>query len=281
MLTVENHDRDNAGLTYVYPVLSRRAGGLSIGINLNPNNKCNWRCIYCQVPDLIRGSAPAINLEQLGIELRQFINDVLNEDFFERENVDVALRSIKDIALSGNGESTSADEFDDVILLITNILSEFNLTGLIKLVLITNGSFIQQPNIQRGLQHMSEINGEVWFKVDSATQEGMKRINSINRTMSSVSLNLDKAAHLCPTWLQTCMFQQNGQLPSDIEQNAYIEFLQNLLINDTPIKGVLLYGLARPSLQIEAPTLSRLEHDWLEQFAERIKRLSLPVKINS
>ncbi|MCZ7653281.1 MAG: hypothetical protein M5R42_01880 [Rhodocyclaceae bacterium] len=64
-LDVTDHSRDSAGLTYVYPVVSRRAGGVSIGINLNPNNACNWRCIYCQVPDLKRGAAPLIDLDRL------------------------------------------------------------------------------------------------------------------------------------------------------------------------------------------------------------------------
>ncbi|MBS0311602.1 MAG: radical SAM protein, partial [Proteobacteria bacterium] len=54
-LTSTNHDRDSAGMTYVYPVVSRRAGGVSVGINLNPNNACNWACVYCQVPNLTRG----------------------------------------------------------------------------------------------------------------------------------------------------------------------------------------------------------------------------------
>jgi len=40
-LTVTDHSRESAGLTYVYPVLSRRSGGVSVGINLNPNNACN------------------------------------------------------------------------------------------------------------------------------------------------------------------------------------------------------------------------------------------------
>ena len=57
-LTVTDHSRDSAGMTYVYPVVSRRAGGVSVGINLNPNNACNWACVYCQVPDLARGTAP-------------------------------------------------------------------------------------------------------------------------------------------------------------------------------------------------------------------------------
>ena len=55
MLTTDDHRRDSAGLRYVYPVISRRAGGVSIGINLNPNNACNWACVYCQVENLTRG----------------------------------------------------------------------------------------------------------------------------------------------------------------------------------------------------------------------------------
>jgi hypothetical protein len=35
-LTSINHDRNSAGMTYVYPVVSRRAGGVSVGVNLNP-----------------------------------------------------------------------------------------------------------------------------------------------------------------------------------------------------------------------------------------------------
>lgn len=71
-LTVTNHNRNLTGLTYVYPVLSRRAGGLSIGINFNTNNACNWRCIYCQVPELKNGAAPEIDLNLLASELRFF-----------------------------------------------------------------------------------------------------------------------------------------------------------------------------------------------------------------
>ncbi len=285
MLTVEDHSRDSADLTYVYPVLSRRAGGLSVGINLNPNNKCNWRCIYCQVPDLKRGSAPEINLEKLDAELRLFLTDVLQGDFFERQNIEPELRVIKDIALSGNGESTSAAEFDEIIILIGKIMQDFDLVtskkGQIKLVLITNGSFIQRPNVQKGLQNMTELNGEIWFKLDSATEKGMKRINSINRTMNSVIANLDRACRLCPTWLQTCVFQQDGSAPSEEEQTAYLNFIQTLLENNTPLKGVLLYGLARPSMQPEATDLLALNPEWLEKFADRIRQLSLPVKISS
>jgi wyosine [tRNA(Phe)-imidazoG37] synthetase (radical SAM superfamily) len=61
----------------VYPVVSRRAGGVSVGINLNPNNKCNWRCIYCQVPNLARGNAPKIDVAQLRAELTGFLREII------------------------------------------------------------------------------------------------------------------------------------------------------------------------------------------------------------
>ena len=43
------HPRSFADFRYVYPVVSRRAGGISLGVNLNLDKRCNFRCIYCQV----------------------------------------------------------------------------------------------------------------------------------------------------------------------------------------------------------------------------------------
>ncbi len=113
-LTVTDHDRGSAGLTYVYPVVSRRAGGVSVGINLNVNNACNWRCIYCQVPELTRGAPPPVDLGKLERELSGFLQDVLHGDFLAAR-VPVEARRLNDIAISGNGEPTSAREFESVI----------------------------------------------------------------------------------------------------------------------------------------------------------------------
>ena len=77
MLDVYNHQRDAANLTYIYPVLSRRAGGISVGINLNINRKCNWACVYCQVENLQRGNPESINLTLFQEELNYFLNECL------------------------------------------------------------------------------------------------------------------------------------------------------------------------------------------------------------
>ena len=38
-LTTDDHDRGAAGLRWVYPVISQRSGGCSVGVNLNPNHQ--------------------------------------------------------------------------------------------------------------------------------------------------------------------------------------------------------------------------------------------------
>ena len=280
MLTTTDHSRDSAGLTYVYPVISRRSAGLSIGINLNPNNACNWRCIYCQVPDLIRGSSPEIDLQQLKNELDGFLKDVTHGDFYDRYNVTEDLRTIKDIAISGNGESTSSEQFDQIVLLIGQSIKQFQLQNKIKLVLITNGSLAHKKVVQTGLSSMSTINGEVWFKLDNATDIGLKNINHAGLSIERVKQNLKTMSALCPTWLQTCMFKLDGKPPAESELKSYLQFLSWTKEEELGIKGVLLYGLARPSMQAEAPRLSALSEEWMNNFASEIRALKFQIKVN-
>ncbi len=279
VLNIYDHDRDSAGLTYVYPVISRRAGGVSVGINLNTNNACNWRCIYCQVPDLKRGSAPEVDLEKLAGELRSFLRELLQGDFMQRR-VPAEARRLNDIALSGNGEPTSAKEFVQVVDLIGTIMAEFDLTGKIKLVLITNGSLIQRAKVKEGLRRMARLGGEVWFKLDSATANGIRRINGTRQTVEKMHDNLRTAALLCPTWLQTCVFEFDGQPPTDIEREAYLKFIGRLQAEEVPLQGVLLYGLARPSMQPEAARLSALPQEWMLNLAAEIEEQGIAVKLN-
>ncbi|MGE5757339.1 MAG: radical SAM protein [Sideroxydans sp.] len=272
-LNATDHSRDSAGLRYVYPVVSRRAGGVSVGINLNPNNACNWRCIYCQVPDLTRGTAPSIDLALLEKELAGFLHELQHGDFMQR--VPPEARRITDIALSGNGEPTTAQEFAEVI----EVIARHKPAGL-KLVLITNGSLMQRANVQQGLRRMAQLDGEVWFKLDRASEEGMQRINDTRMTMDKVRQNLATAIACCPnTWLQTCWFAVDGAAPGRQDEDDYLDFLAGLLRDGTRPQGVLLYGLARPSLQAEAPRLSALSNEQMEAFAGKIRALGLEVRV--
>ena len=279
-LNVVDHSRDSAGLRYVYPVVSRRAGGVSVGINLNTNNACNWRCVYCQVPDLKLGTASAVDLVLLEKELRGFLHELLHGDFM-RQHVPEGARRINDIALSGNGEPTSAKEFVQVIELIGRLQKELALPPHIKLVLITNGSLMHRPYVQQGLRLMAQFKGEVWFKLDRASATGMQTINNTQLSMEKVRKNLVSAIALCPTWLQTCWLALDGLAPAKQDEDDYLDFIAGLLHDNIMPQGVLLYSLARPSLQAEASRLAALSGQEMEPFAERIRALGVVVKVST
>lgn len=278
-LKVTEHRRDVVGLRYVYPVISRRAGGVSVGINLNTNNACNWRCIYCQVPQLQLGTAPAVDLALLEHELREFLKGLLYGDFMQTRVPEEA-RRINDIAISGNGEPTSAAEFKQVIELIAALKYELALPEQIKLVLITNGSLLQRDTVQQGLRLMEHLNGEVWFKLDRASEQGMAQINDTRSSLDKVRENLLTALSCCAnTWLQTCWFALDGAAPSVQDEDDYLQFLQSLMGQNSAPRGVLLYGIARASLQPEAVRLTALSLAQMEAFAQRIRALGMTVKV--
>lgn len=278
-LSTNAHDRDAAGMTYVYPVVSRRAGGVSVGINLNPNNACNWRCIYCQVPNLKRGGPPPIDLALLDEELRRMLTDIVAGNFLER-HAPMDMRRLNDVALSGNGEPTSAPEFDAVVHLIGQAMSDFGLLSQgVKLVLISNGSLSHRAYVQAGIKRMKPLNGEVWFKFDRATKAGMHLVNDTEADPERHYKRLAQVAMLCPTWIQTCMFALDGAPVSDTEVDAYLAMLARTQTDRLPLRGVLLYGLARPPMQAEAPRLSTLPEHWLRDLAGRIESLGLTVRL--
>jgi len=271
-LSISNHDRDLAGLVHVYPVVSRRAQGVSIGVNLNPNNACNFRCVYCQVPGLNRGSAPPIDLNLLEAELSAFL-EVATQGAWMEECVPEGSRVIRDIAFSGNGEPTSAEPFDDIVTTVAHVADSFGLE--VPLVLITNGSLASSARVQRGLEVLAANNGVAWFKLDRATDEGIREVNDWPGGVDATWKNLKETAARIPTWIQTCMFGRDGSPPSDEEVQAYLDLLARAQAEELPLRGVLLYGLARQSHQPEADSLERLTLEWLESLAARVRALGL------
>ena len=275
-LTVTNHNRNITGLTYVYPVLSRRAGGLSIGINFNINNACNWRCIYCQVPELKIGAAPSCDLNLLAKELRLFLNDVLHGDFYDRMEVPNEQRVIKDIAIAGNGEPTSLENFDVAVSMIGDIATELGIFPDSHFVLITNGSLIHRPTVQAGLKVLKDLGGEVWFKMDSGTPEGRALVNHSAQTNEAVLKNITLAAQICPTKIQICLvdYQKNSFLMN--ERKGFLKFLV-VIRAVTTIKNVTIYTLARPSQQPEAVDLQPMPLEIMQNFAQDIRELGFDV----
>jgi wyosine [tRNA(Phe)-imidazoG37] synthetase (radical SAM superfamily) len=277
-LSFDDHSRDAAGLVYVYPVVSRRSGGVSVGINLNPNNACNWACAYCQVEGLVRGAAPQIDLELLTRELDGFLGLAMTGAWMEA-NAPAGARRITDIALSGNGEPTTCGQFPEVI---ERVIEARERAGLqVPIVLITNGSRVHLDPVQRGLRAMAGAGGQVWFKLDRATAAGREAVNRIEGGAGRATEQLALAAGCCPTRVQTCMYTVDGVPPAEAELQAYLALLQREVEAGTTLDGVTLYGLARPSMQPGAERLGRVTPEWLEALAERVREATaLPVAVH-
>ncbi len=268
MLTTDDHRRDSAGMRYVYPVVSRRAGGVSIGINLNVNNACNWACVYCQVDNLRRGGPPPVDLALLARELSQFLDDAIHGDFMVRA-VPSEARRLMDVAFSGNGEPTSAAEFAAAVECVGRALEDFGLGGKLVPRLITNGSLLHRPAVAAGIRRLGELGGEVWFKLDRAEPEAMAEINGAPQRPMRVAAHLARCAALAPTWVQTCWFALDGGAPDAAARAAYCALLAPLA---PQLVGIHLYGLARPSLQAGAARLSALPEEALAAFAAEIQK---------
>src|SRR5688572_22545251 len=108
------HSRHWATNRYVYPVISRRSKGLSIGVNLNPDKICNFDCVYCCVDRTMPPTVREVDMAVLRDELQHMVQIAASGEIWTQPPFDqtpAPLRRINDIAFSGDGEPTSFGKF--------------------------------------------------------------------------------------------------------------------------------------------------------------------------
>src|SRR5438128_7351502 len=158
---------------FVYPVLSRRSEGISVGVNLNPDKVCNFDCIYCQVDRTTQSETQFVETRQLLEELEDTLRLVTSGALFEHpqfKGTPPGLRRLNDIAFSGDGEPTTYRNFDEIIGACAQVKRRSGLDG-VKMVLITNASMFHRPAVERGLAILDENQGEIWAKLEAGTEE--------------------------------------------------------------------------------------------------------------
>src|SRR5579871_2366321 len=144
------HSRHYHANHYVYPVLSRRSKGISIGVNLNPDKICNFDCIYCQVDRHIAPEVTRVDQQKLLSELDELLALATNGEIYRDDpfrEVPQHLRRLNDIAFSGDGEPTSYREFEQIVSLVAELKARHGLADT-KIVLITNATLLNRPPVQ-------------------------------------------------------------------------------------------------------------------------------------
>jgi hypothetical protein len=64
------YPRDFLENKFVYLVISPRAGGLTIGVNVNPVLQCTFQCVYCEINRSEPARAARFDVERMTEELR-------------------------------------------------------------------------------------------------------------------------------------------------------------------------------------------------------------------
>jgi wyosine [tRNA(Phe)-imidazoG37] synthetase (radical SAM superfamily) len=274
LLNYNQHTRSFHNFSYVYPVVSRRSQGVSLGINLNLNNSCNWRCVYCQVDGLIRGKPEAVDLPLLEQELDTMLEWIIHGDFLTTQ-VSAPWQRFNDICIAGNGEPTLSPDFAAVMQLIAKLRAKYHLGSYVKTILITNGSEVHKPKVQAGLEILAALNGQVWFKIDRATPDKIAAVNQIQLSLPSIINRLTIASQLCPTYIQSCWFNRDGIAPSADDITAFIELVAQV---KPLIAGILLYSTARNPALPEGKGISQVSQEFLTNLANRLHSLDINVK---
>ncbi len=266
-----SHPRQFRENRYVYPVVSRRAGGVSIGVNLNPDKACNFDCVYCQVDRHQPGGRSFVDLHRLAAELDAALADALSGRLFEDPRFAAtppALRRVNDIALSGDGEPTTYRNFEEVVQVCAAARQRAGQPEL-KLVLITNASMFHRPGVQRALDLLDRSAGEIWAKLDAGTEEYYRRIARTAVPFARILENLRLAAQKRPIVIQSLFLRLAGEGPSIGEQEAYCQRLAEIAAAGGKIKLVQVHTIAR---QPAEPSVTPLERAELEALADRIRR---------
>jgi wyosine [tRNA(Phe)-imidazoG37] synthetase (radical SAM superfamily) len=257
------HSRSWQTNRYVYPVVSRRSRGLSVGVNLNPDKACNFDCAYCSVdrtvPSTVRDVDPAV----LRAELDHLLGLAASGAIFAQPPFDATpahLRRINDVAFSGDGEPTSYSGFTDACRLAAELIAAHGLIG-VKPVLITNATLLDRPAVQSGLAVLDACGGEIWAKLDAGTEDWYQRVDRSRIPLSKVIANIRAAGQTRDLVIQSLFCRLHGEAPSDAEITAYVGHLAELRAAGCRIRLVQVYTTARTTAEsyVDPLTLPELQ----------------------
>ena len=285
---VTDHRRQWRDCRYVYPVVSRRARGVSVGVNLNLDKRCTFNCLYCQINRRVRREPMEVVIPVLGDELDQALSQASSGELWQEKRFSqtpAELRRINDIAFSGDGEPTSLENFDQAVQAAADALTRYRQAEQttissepIKLIVITNASHLRSAQFRRALPILDANDGEIWAKLDAGSEEFFAKVNrpAGGVTLQEIMENILSVAQLSPVVIQTLWFRIDRAGPEASEILAYCDRLNWLREQGGQIKLVQLHTLARPPASARASTLP---DDELNAIAKIVRENIMPTPV--
>lgn len=254
---------------FIYLVVSQRARGLSIGVNMNPDQLCNFHCVYCEVKRATPQKDRRVNIKQMTAELKRMLSWVQQGSLQELacyRTVPEELLQLREIALSGDGEPTLCPNFSEVVQALIHTRATAH-HPFFKVVLITNGTCLDAPEVQSGLRWFTDRD-EIWVKLDVGTQEAMDRINRSNILLENILRNILNLARQRPVVIQSLFPLLHDAEPSTGDIDAYVKRLSELKAAGAQIALVQIYSAHRPT---SLPDCRHLSLQCLSRIAHRVR----------
>jgi wyosine [tRNA(Phe)-imidazoG37] synthetase (radical SAM superfamily) len=224
----------------VYPVVSRRSGGLSLGVNLFPDAKlCSFDCPYCEVFP-VEESIGRFSIAGLEEELEDFLERGYPQDWTGER--------VRDICFSGNGEPTLSPFLGEALELCARFRrSHRDILGSSALVLITNSTGFADTSVPGLLEAASRSEGlVVWAKLDAGSERHFSLMSGTEGGLERVAEGILTYSRRASLVIQTMLCEVQGYAPSDEDIDDYSRLLARLLGEGARVSEVHLYTFARP-----------------------------------
>ena len=263
--------RDFMDNRFVYAVVSARARGLSVGVNMNPDKQCNFDCVYCEVNRCLPTSEDHLDIEVMANELQSMLDLVRSEkirdiSFFKA--VPQELLQLRHVALSGDGEPTLCPNFTEAVQAVAHVRARSS--SFFKIVLLTNASGLDLPEVQNGLGYFTRKD-EIWTKLDAGSQAYMDKVNRADISIEKILANILLVARQRPIVIQSLFPSLNGKEPPQEEILEYARRLTELKETGAQISMVQIYSATRPGSHSE---YGHLPLRTLSQIAHTVRQMS-------
>lgn len=248
--------RDFLGNRFVYAVISPRAHGLSIGVNMNPDKLCNFNCIYCEIKRNTPSQEQSLDITAMAQELEKTLQLAYSGAIRELPaygRLSEDLLKLRHVALSGDGEPTLCPNFVEAVQAVTHVRA--CQSPFFKIALITNGTGLDLPAVQEGLRYLTR-DDEVWVKLDAGTQKYMDRVNRSEVPLQKVLDNALALGRKRSIIIQSLFPAIEGLEPEPLEIDEYILRLRELREAGANISEVQVYSATRPVHHHECGHLS-------------------------
>ncbi len=268
-LSIHDHSRTNlSDFSYVYAVYSRRSGGISIGVNLNPDKICNFDCIYCQVDRSTR-SAERVVLPRLEQELSTVFARLADGSWLATppfSTLPKEKRRVRDVAFSGDAEPTSSPAFPAAVQWVAELKQQYRFHDL-ELVLITNATLLHRPAIQEALRTLHAAHGVIWAKLDAGTEEEYRLVNRSAVPFQRILDNIAGVARRWPVVIQTMVFETRSSHRRYPAVAPYVARIEAMLAGGSRIRQIQLYSVAR---RPAVPEVRAVDPDTLSAMATEV-----------